>query len=160
MMMVQDDDVLMKPLSWVKFEHFRDKLAVVRKDLPQKGEQWCSSGIVSSLDTFLKVIQWPRSSRVKRDCVIPGHLSIMDSVTSVLENVMGLHHPWTSVQNVSGGFGPRECGGIASSLNFCSECIRRLQSTWMWWDCIILEFLFRMYLEASIFVNVVGLHHL
>ena len=29
-----DDDVLMKPLSQVKFKHFRDKLGVVRKDLP------------------------------------------------------------------------------------------------------------------------------
>ena len=29
-----DDDVLTKPLSRVKFEHFRDKLGVVRKDLP------------------------------------------------------------------------------------------------------------------------------
>ena len=33
-----DDDVLAKPLSRVKFEHFRDKLGVVRKDLPRKGE--------------------------------------------------------------------------------------------------------------------------
>ena len=33
-----DDDVLTKPLSRVKFEHFRDKLGVVRKDLPRKGE--------------------------------------------------------------------------------------------------------------------------
>ena len=33
-----DDDVLKKPLSRVKFEHFRDKLRVVRKDLPRKGE--------------------------------------------------------------------------------------------------------------------------
>ena len=32
-----DDDVLTKPMSRVKFEHFRDKLGVVRKDLPQKG---------------------------------------------------------------------------------------------------------------------------
>ena len=32
-----NDDVLMKPLSQVKFEHFRDKLSVVRKDLPRKG---------------------------------------------------------------------------------------------------------------------------
>jgi ATP sulfurylase len=31
-------DVLTKPLSHVKFEHFRDKLGVVRKDLPRKGE--------------------------------------------------------------------------------------------------------------------------
>ena len=31
-------DVLTKPLSHVKFEHFRDKLGVVRKDFPQKGE--------------------------------------------------------------------------------------------------------------------------
>ena len=32
-------DVLTKPLSRIKFEYFRDKLGVVRKDLPQKGEQ-------------------------------------------------------------------------------------------------------------------------
>jgi hypothetical protein len=31
-------DVLTKPLSCVKFEHFRDKIGIVRKDLPQKGE--------------------------------------------------------------------------------------------------------------------------
>jgi hypothetical protein len=29
-------DVLTKPLSRVKFEHFRDKLGIVRKDLPRK----------------------------------------------------------------------------------------------------------------------------
>jgi hypothetical protein len=34
----QDADVLTKLLSRVKFEYFRDKLGVVRKDLPQKGE--------------------------------------------------------------------------------------------------------------------------
>ena len=32
-------DLLTKPLSRVKFEYFRDKLDVVQKDLPQKGEQ-------------------------------------------------------------------------------------------------------------------------
>ena len=31
-------DVLTKPLSQVKFENFRDKLGVVRKDPPRKGE--------------------------------------------------------------------------------------------------------------------------
>ena len=31
-------DVLTKPLSHVKFEYFRDKLGVVRKDLPSKRE--------------------------------------------------------------------------------------------------------------------------
>jgi hypothetical protein len=31
-------DVLTKPLSRVKFEHFRDKFGIVRKDLPRKGE--------------------------------------------------------------------------------------------------------------------------
>ena len=31
-------NVLTKPLSQVKFKHFRDKLGVARKDLPQKGE--------------------------------------------------------------------------------------------------------------------------
>ena len=33
-----DDNVLMKSLSRVKFKHFQDKLGVVRKDLPRKGE--------------------------------------------------------------------------------------------------------------------------
>ena len=33
-----DDDVLAKPLSQVKFECLQDKLGVVRKDLPRKGE--------------------------------------------------------------------------------------------------------------------------
>jgi hypothetical protein len=31
-------DVLTKPLSHVKFEHFRDNLGIVRKDLLRKGE--------------------------------------------------------------------------------------------------------------------------
>jgi hypothetical protein len=31
-------DVLTKPLSCVKFDHFRDKLGIFQKDLPQKGE--------------------------------------------------------------------------------------------------------------------------
>jgi hypothetical protein len=31
-------NVLTKPLSHVKFEHFRGKLGIVRKDLPRKGE--------------------------------------------------------------------------------------------------------------------------
>jgi hypothetical protein len=31
-------DLLTKPLSRVKFEYFRDKLGIVRKDLPRKGE--------------------------------------------------------------------------------------------------------------------------
>ena len=33
-----DDDVPTKPLPRVEFEHFRDKLGVVRTDLPRKGE--------------------------------------------------------------------------------------------------------------------------
>ena len=32
-------DVLTKPLSQVKFEYFRDKLGVVRKDFPHREEQ-------------------------------------------------------------------------------------------------------------------------
>ena len=39
------------------------------------------------------MIQRPRYSRMKRDCISSGHLSIIDPVTSVLENVVGLHHP-------------------------------------------------------------------
>ena len=33
-----DDDVPTKPLPRVEFKHFRDKLGVVRKYLPRKGE--------------------------------------------------------------------------------------------------------------------------
>ena len=33
-----DDDVLTKPLSRVNFEHFQDKLGMVQKYLPPKGE--------------------------------------------------------------------------------------------------------------------------
>ena len=29
-----DDYALTKPLSWVNFKHFRDKLGMVQKDLP------------------------------------------------------------------------------------------------------------------------------
>ena len=32
-------DVMIKPLSRVKFEYFHDKLGVVRKDFPHKKEQ-------------------------------------------------------------------------------------------------------------------------
>jgi hypothetical protein len=31
-------DVLTKPLSRIKFEYFRDKLGIIRKDPPRKGE--------------------------------------------------------------------------------------------------------------------------
>jgi hypothetical protein len=34
----QVTDMLTKPLSRIKFEYFRDKLGIVRKDPPQKGE--------------------------------------------------------------------------------------------------------------------------
>ena len=33
-----DDDVPTKPLPRVEFEHFQEKLGVIRKDLPRKGE--------------------------------------------------------------------------------------------------------------------------
>ena len=56
-------------------------------------------GIVSSLGTFPKVIWRPRSSRMKRDCIILGHLFKSDPVTSVLKNDEGLYHPGTSIQN-------------------------------------------------------------
>ena len=89
-------DVLTKPLSQIKFEHFRDKLGVVQKDLPQKGSsdvtmglyhpwtlalKWYGDlslrewrGIVSSWDICPEVIPRAQSSRMKWDCIIPGHL--------------------------------------------------------------------------------------
>ena len=62
---------------------------------------------------------------MKRDCIIPGHLSTIDPVTSVLENgriassldvspkVIGSDYPVI----VSSDFSRRECGRIASSLD-------------------------------------------
>ena len=67
-----DDDVPTKPLPRVEFEHFQDKLGVVLERPSSKG------GVVM----------------LQRDCIIPRHLSIIDPVTSVIENVMGLYHPW------------------------------------------------------------------
>ena len=116
-------------------------------------------GIVSSWDICPKRIQWLRSLRMWRDCIILELLFKMYMETSVPKNVVGLHHPWTSVQNVSGGFSPYECGGIASSLNLGSKCIWRLRPPWMWWDCIIPKPQFKMYSEVLAPMNVVGLHH-
>ena len=56
------------------------------------------------------------SLRKKQDCIIPEQLFRTDPVTLVLENVVGLYHPWTFVLN----------------------CIRWLRSLKMWKDCIIL----------------------
>ena len=119
----------LEPLSRVKFEHFWDKLGVVRKYLPWKGEYWCCSGIVSSLGTFPKVIQRSRSSRMKRDCIILGHMSRSDPETSVFENEEGLYHPGTYVQKWSGDLSHRECSRIVSSLNFGLEQIQ-----WIWYS--------------------------
>ena len=33
-------DILTKPLSWMKFAYFRNKLGVVGKDFPHKEEKW------------------------------------------------------------------------------------------------------------------------
>ena len=153
--------VLMSKLlmSWVRFKHFWGKIGVVQKDLPRKGKQWCCSGIVSSWDTCPKVIRWLRSSRMNRDCIILELLFITDPVNSVLENVVGLYHLWTSVQNRFGDFGPQEWRGIVSSLDICPERIQWLQSSRMWRDCIILGHLSIIDPVASVLENVVGLHH-
>ena len=47
-------DVLTKPLSQVKLEHFRDKLGVVRKDLPQKGSSDVAVGVYHPWTCVLK----------------------------------------------------------------------------------------------------------
>ena len=58
-------------------------------DLSHRECDW----IVSSLGTFPKLIQRPRYSRMKRDCIILGYMSRSDPMTSVIENVAGLYHP-------------------------------------------------------------------
>jgi hypothetical protein len=40
--------VLTKPLSHIKFEHFRDKLGIVRKDLPIRGSSCCDETSLTS----------------------------------------------------------------------------------------------------------------
>ena len=49
-----DDDVLTKPLPRVEFEHFRDKLGVVRKDLPRKGSSDVTVGLYHPWAVSLK----------------------------------------------------------------------------------------------------------
>ena len=117
------------------------------------------SRIVSSLNFSSERIRWLLSSRMWWDRMILELWFRTNPVTSVLENVVGLYHPWTSVQNVYGDFGPRECGGIVSSLNFSSERIRWLRSSRMWWDCIVPELQFITDPVTSILANVVGLYH-
>ena len=63
------------------------------------------------------------------DCIIPEPRFKTYPEVSALVNVVGLHHPWTSVQNVSGDFGPRESGRIVSSLDLGPKVIRRLSSS-------------------------------
>ena len=116
-------------------------------------------GIVSSLNICSEQIRWLQSSRMWWDCIIPEHLLRTDPMTSVLENVVGLYHPRTFVQNGSSDFSPWECGGLVSSLNICSERIRWLRSLRMWWDCIIPKHWFRTDPMTSILESVVGLHH-
>ena len=96
---------------------------------------------------------------MKRDCIILGHLSRIDPVTSVLENEEGLYHPRTSVHNRSSDLGPRECGGIVSSLGTCPKVIWRPRSLSMKRDCIILGHLSIIDPVTSVLENVVGLHH-
>ena len=138
-------------------------------------------GIVSSLGTFPKVIRRPQSSRMKRDCIIPGHLSIIDPVTSVIENVMGLYHPWepslrcsetsvfeneeglyhpgTFVHNRIGDLGHQERDGIVSSLGTFPKVIRRPRSSRMKRYCIIPGNLSIIYSVTSVLEKVVGMHH-
>ena len=49
-----DDDVLTKPLPRVEFEHFRDKLGVVQKDLPRKGSSDVAVGVYHPWTSVLK----------------------------------------------------------------------------------------------------------
>ena len=116
-------------------------------------------GIASSLNFGSKCIRRSRPPWMWWDCIILELQFKMYPEVSAPMNVVGLHHPWTSVQNVFRGLDPRECGRIASSLNFCSKCFQKLWSPWMWWDYIIPEHLFKMYLKTSVPVNVVGFHH-
>ena len=58
------------------------------------------------------------------DCIIPKPRFKMYPEVSAPVKMVDCIIPQTSVQNVSGDLGPRECGRIVSSLNFGSEQIR------------------------------------
>ena len=96
---------------------------------------------------------------MKRDCIILGHLSKSDPVTSVLENEEGLYHPRTSVHNRAGDLSPRERGGIVSSLGTYPKVIRRPRSSRMKRDCIIPGHLSIIDPVTLVLENVVGLYH-
>jgi hypothetical protein len=49
-------DVLTKSLSRVNFKHFRDKLGVVRKELPRKGECCCDAKLVLKISSFVLML--------------------------------------------------------------------------------------------------------
>ena len=104
-------DALTKPLSRVKPEYFRDKVGVVQKDLPWKGEQWwwCCSGIVSSLDISPKVIHRPLSPCCER----------IASSLELCPKVIGTDHPVIEFVD----FCLQESCRIASSLGFCPKVI-------------------------------------
>ena len=93
-----------------------DEASVSSKVQTLSRQAWCGSERTSPKGGVV-MLQW--------DCIILGHLSKSDPVTSVLENEEGLYHPGTSIQNRSGEFSIRECGDIASPLNFGSKCIQR-----------------------------------
>ena len=55
-------DVLMKPLSRIKFEHFRDKLGVVQKDLPRPLHialmDWKPNARIPILQSYRELLVW------------------------------------------------------------------------------------------------------
>ena len=79
-----DDDVLTKPLSRVKFEHFETSLVLFGKTFLERGSSDVAVGLYHP---------WALSLNGSGDCIIPGLMSRMDLVTSVIENVVGLYHP-------------------------------------------------------------------
>ena len=108
------------------------------------------SALVKVVDCIIpepRLKMYPEASAPVKvvDYIIPEPRFKMYQEVLALVKVVGLYHPGTSVQNRSGDFGLRECGGIASSLNFGSKCIRRSRPPRMWWDCIIPEPWFKMY---------------
>ena len=72
-------------------------------------------------------------------------MSRSDPVISVIENVVGLYHPWTSVQNGSGVTSViKNVAGLYHPWTLVQNGSSELHSSRTWQDCIILELQFRM----------------
>ena len=89
------------------------------------------------------------------DCIILGHLSKIDTVTSIFMNVVELHHRFKMYLKVSTPVKVVDCIIPKPRFKMYPEVSAPMKVV----DCIIPEPRFKMYPEVSPPMKVVGLHH-